>query len=391
MCSIAKTEALGSIVLYSTDMQKFLILTGTILLLTSCTRTGSDTGVSQQSAASSVVLSSESTSQSSIAFQPSEILAENLNIPWGIAFLPKGEFLVTERPGTLLRIGADRKQYPIQGVQHWGEGGLLGVVLHPDYEENHFIYLYFTTLTDYGTQNRIERYTFENDVLSSPVEILSGIPGAPNHDGGYMAFGPDGKLYVTTGDASRSDHAQDTDSLAGKILRLNDDGSLPPDNPFGNAVYSLGHRNPQGLTWDEQGNLWSTEHGRSGGSSGLDEINLIEKGKNYGWPVIQGSEVRDGMVTPVLHSGQSTTWAPASAEYVDGSIFFGGLRGSALYEYRISDRELREHIRSDYGRIRAVELGPDGFLYLTTSNRDGRGTVQPGDDKIIRVDPAMFR
>ncbi len=317
-----------------------------------------------------------------------EVIAEGLQIPWGIAFLSSGDLLVTERPGSLLRIGTDRKHYAIDGVHHRGEGGLLGVVLHPDYESNHWIYLYMTTLLDGAVTNRIMRYTFENDELSGETEIISGLPGAANHDGGYMAFGPDGKLYVATGDASVSNNAQDLNSLAGKILRFNDDGSIPSDNPFGSAVYSYGHRNPQGLTWDPQGNLWSTEHGRSGATSGLDELNRIERGKNYGWPKIQGDQTDAVMVTPILHSGTDDTWAPASAEYYDGSIFFGGLRGEALYEVPVSGTpELITHYKNRFGRIRAVELGPDGYLYLTTSNTDGRGNPKIGDDKIIKVKP----
>src|SRR5262249_24978139 len=156
-------------------------------------------------------------------------------------------------------------------------------------------------------------------------------PGAKYHDGGRMAFGPDDYLYITTGDATVDYLAQDISSLSGKILRIRDDGSLPQDNPFGNAVYSYGHRNSQGLTWDSLKQLWSTEHG----PTGYDELNLIEKGQNYGWPLIMGSESRPGMKTPILHSGLNT-WAPASALFWDGSIFFGGLRGEALYEARIN-------------------------------------------------------
>ncbi len=204
-----------------------------------------------------------------------------------------------------------------------------------------------------------------------------------------MAFGPDGKLYVTTGDAGNSNSAQDTRSLAGKILRLNDDGSVPTDNPFENAVFSYGHRNPQGLAWDDKGRLWSTEHGRSGVRSGYDELNLIERGGNYGWPEIEGPEIGKDMVSPVLQSGASDTWAPASAEFVRGNIFFGGLRGEALYEAVIDDNAatLTTHLRHTYGRIRTVRKAPDGFLYILTSNSDGRGDRNSRDDRMIRIDP----
>src|SRR3989344_1182867 len=226
------------------------------------------------------------------------IVAENLRIPWDIAFLPSGELLVTERSGTLLRIGDDQKKYEIEGVHHRGEGGLLGIALHPDFERNKLLYLYLTTKDGGGVSNRIERYRYHDDELTERLEILSGIPGSLYHDGGPIAFGPEGFLYITTGDAGEAQNAQEKNSFAGKILRIEDDGTIPADNPFGNVVYSYGHRNPQGLTWDDQGRLWSTEHGRSGLQSGYDELNLIEKGKNYGWPVIEGPETREEMVAP---------------------------------------------------------------------------------------------
>jgi glucose/arabinose dehydrogenase len=321
------------------------------------------------------------------------VIAEGLNIPWDIAFLPSGDLLVTERAGTLLRIGADKKLFPINGVRHIGEGGLLGIALHPQFPTNHWIYVYLTANEGGTVTNRVERYRFENDELTDRTDILTGIPGAIYHDGGRMAFGPDGDLYITTGDATREQNAQDTNSLAGKILRISDDGSIPSDNPFDNAVYSYGHRNPQGLAWDDKEQLWSTEHGRSGVQSGFDELNLIEKGKNYGWPVIEGSETKEGMVSPVLHSGASSTWAPASAVYHDGSIFFGGLRGEALYEAMITGDtpELKTHFERMYGRIRTVIIGPEGDFYITTSNRDGRGSPVKADDRIIRIPITTLR
>lgn len=323
-----------------------------------------------------------------------EIVAENLQIPWEIAFLPNGELLVTERPGRVLKIGADRQIYEIQGVRHVGEGGLLGMAIHPNFTNNSFVYLYLTSTSNGSIVNRVERYQLENDSLSGREVILQGIKGAPNHDGGRIEFGPDGYLYIATGDAQQPSLSQDTSSLNGKILRVRDNGSIPPDNPFGNAVYSYGHRNVQGLTWDSEGRLWATEHGRSGVLSGLDELNLIEPGKNYGWPEIQGDETRSGMETPVIHSGASVTWAPAGAEYLNNSIFFAGLRGATLYEAKLSGTSvatLLKHFAGDYGRLRAVRLGPDGYLYITTSNQDGRGRPNPGDDKIIRIHPRVFK
>ncbi|MCH7730208.1 PQQ-dependent sugar dehydrogenase [Patescibacteria group bacterium] len=323
-----------------------------------------------------------------------EIVAENLEIPWEVAFLPNGELLVTERPGRLIKIGKERKVYEISGVRDVGEGGLLGLALHPDFKNNQLIYLYLTSSDAGKIVNRVERYRLENDSLINREVILEGIAGASNHDGGRIEFGPDGFLYITTGDAQKPNLAQDINSLNGKILRVKDDGSIPPDNPFGNAVYSYGHRNVQGITWDSEGRLWATEHGRSGLLSGLDELNLIEPGKNYGWPDIQGDETREGMVAPIIHSGASETWAPAGAEFIKDSIFFTGLRGSTLYQAKIENENvttLVKHFENQYGRLRAVRLGPDGYLYITTSNQDGRGPPRQGDDKIIRINPRIFR
>lgn len=322
------------------------------------------------------------------------VVGENLKIPWEIAFLPDGDLLVTERAGTLKRIGKNSEEHKIEDVEHIGEGGLLGMALHPAFPENRWLYLYFTARVGGRLENRVERYRFENSRLSEKTLIIGGIPAGAVHDGGRIAFGPDGYLYITTGDAGNQNLSQDVNSLAGKILRLNANGTVPSDNPFGNAVYSYGHRNSQGIVWDDKGRLWATEHGRSGILSGLDELNLIEKGKNYGWPIIQGDERREGMENPVIHSGPDETWAPAGAAFWDGSIFFGGLRGESLYEAKIGNMgeiSLKAHFRKEFGRIRAVVLGPDGYLYIATSNTDGRGAPRENDDKIIRINPAIFR
>lgn len=330
-----------------------------------------------------------------------EVVAENLQIPWEIAFLASGEMLVTERPGNLLKIGKDRQIIKIEGVQHRGEGGLLGLTLHPKFKENQIIYLYLTTKTGDGLSNRVERYKLTDAKLSDRKVILENIPGAQFHDGGRIAFGPDSKLYITTGDAGQDELAQDQSSLAGKILRLNDDGSIPADNPFQNATWSYGHRNSQGLAWDDQGQLWATEHGPSGAQSGCDELNLIEKGRNYGWPAVRCEQAAKAFTDPVIQSGRNDTWAPAGAAFLNGQIFFGGLRGESLYEANVKGNKLldadsvppvlKQHLRGQFGRIRAVVLGPDGFLYITTSNTDGRGSIRSGDDKIIRVNPASLQ
>ena len=313
-----------------------------------------------------------------------EVIASKLTVPWAIAFLPDGDMLVTERSGTLRRLGNSPASFPISGVKAAGESGLLGVAIHPDYNQNKFVYLYFTIG---NSTNKVVRYKLDNNQLSEDRVIIENIPGANNHDGGRIAFGPDKFLYITTGDAQTNSNAQDTNSLAGKILRLKDDGSIPNDNPFNNAVYSYGHRNPQGLAWDKQGRLWSTEHGRSGASTGLDELNLIERGANFGWPTIQGTETREGMKTPIANSGPTTTWAPASIAISGDTIYFVGLRGQALYQTKISGNSV-EKITSrwngQYGRLRAATIH-DGYLYFSTSNRDGRGKPAVEDDRILRI------
>ncbi len=328
--------------------------------------------------------------------QPAKVIAENLKIPWDIAFLPGGDILVTERPGTLLRITPQgtRTQIPISGVKTVGEGGLLGLVLHPDFQSNQFLYIYLGTPVGNGTQNRVERYKLEGNTLTDKKVIISGIPGAIYHDGGRMEFGPDGYLYITTGDATSEKIAQDKNSLGGKILRLKDDGSILADNPFGSAVYSYGHRNPQGLAWDDQGRLWSTEHGRSGVQSGMDEVNLIVKGGNYGWPNIEGDKTAVGMINPAWHSGASETWAPASALYYKGAIYFGGLKGEGLYKATLDGDKVTKvdkYFSKEFGRIRTVRMGPDNMFYITTSNTDGRGSVGNGYDKIIKIDPNSIK
>ncbi|RJQ25474.1 PQQ-dependent sugar dehydrogenase [Candidatus Parcubacteria bacterium] len=321
-----------------------------------------------------------------------KVIAQNLDTPWSIAFLPDKSFLVTERPGRVSLVTAEGKLDPtpvttIEEVQEAGEGGLLGTAVHPDFSANHYVYFYYTYSESGGnTLNRVVRMRFEDNKLSDQEIIVNEIPGASNHNGGRIKFGPDGYLYITTGDAQNPSLAQDTDSLAGKILRVTDTGQNPSGNPFNNTIYSYGHRNPQGLAWDDSGRLWSTEHG----SSNRDEINLIKSGQNYGWPEIQGDESRDDLVGPVANSGNNTTWAPAGAVFVNKSLFFGGLRGQALYEAVIEDnqvKEIKEHFKGEFGRIRDVVVDPGNFLYVSTSNRDGRTNPGASDDKIIRINP----
>lgn len=321
------------------------------------------------------------------------VVAQGLEIPWSLDFLPDGSMVVTERPGRVRIVSPIGKLLPepalrMKDVAHVGEGGLLGIAVHPEFESNGFIYLYHTYRREGELANKVVRYRMNGNILAMDRVILDGIPGATIHNGGRIKFGPDGMLYVATGDGASPRLSQDLNSLAGKILRVRDDGTIPEDNPFpGSPIYSFGHRNPQGLTWDDSKVLWATEHG----SRGTDEVNIIVAGKNYGWPMIMGSETMGDMMSPILHSGEAT-WAPSGATFYNGSIFFTGLRGQALFEVAIKNGKPRLHsyFPRRYGRLRDVVVGPDNLLYILTSNRDGRGDPSPEDDMIIQVTPVFL-
>ncbi len=318
-----------------------------------------------------------------------EVIASNLSVPWALDFLPGNEIIFTQRGGTVSTLH-DKKINEltnIKDVKSTGEGGLLGIAVHPKFSSNRYIYLYYTyDSTGQNTKNKVVRYILKDDQLIQDKVIVGDIPGALFHNGGRIKFGPDGYLYVTTGDSQAPSLAQDKNSIAGKILRVTDDGDEAPDNPFGTLIYSMGHRNPQGLAWD--GNrLFETEHG----NSTHDEVNVIARGGNFGWPSIQGDEKESGSISPLTQSGNET-WAPSGASIFNGSLFFGGLRGEALFELRISSSTaiLNKHFLNEFGRIRDVVLGPDNFLYITTSNQDGRGAPTQDDDRIIKVDPSKL-
>lgn len=341
------------------------------------------------------------------AFQPRvEVVATGLEVPWALAFAPDGRIFFTERPGRIRVIEGGRlRPEPVATlpVAATGEGGLMGLALDPNFAQNGYLYVMYTYRSGNALRNRISRLTLRGQTAGEEVVLIEDIPGAGIHDGGRLAFGPDGKLYATTGDATQRDLAQRLDSLAGKILRLNPDGSVPADNPFpGSYVYSYGHRNPQGLAWHPTtGQLYSTEHGPSGemGLCCRDELNLIRPGANYGWPVVTDAPGDPRFVDPILHSGDAT-WAPAGMDFVTGErlapwrghLFFGALRGQHLHHVVLGPdgRTVVFHeelFRGEFGRIREVKMGPDGALYFTTSNRDGRGQPRPGDDRILRIVP----
>lgn len=345
--------------------------------------------------------------QSNVRFKVEKV-AGGLQVPWSIVWTPDGRMIFTERPGRVRVIenGTLRPQplFVVPDVEESGESGLMSIALHPQFSSNHLIYLAYTYSSG-GSRVRVVRYREAPEGFTDRTVIIEDIPAARFHAGCRIGFGPDGKLYVTTGDAGRRELAQRMDSLAGKTLRLNDDGSVPQDNPFvgqQNArpeIWSLGHRNAQGMDWQPGSNLmFQTEHGPSGfdGPGGGDEVNIVERGKNYGWPTVHHKETRAGLEAPLLE--YTPACAPASGAFYNGSafpqfkgnFFFGCLRGERLIRVVLDGRRVvsQEDLVKDYGRIREVAEGPDGNLYFSTSNRDGRGDPAPDDDRILRLTPA---
>jgi len=331
-----------------------------------------------------------------------EIVASDLHIVWSLVFAPDGRLFFTERPGRVRIIQngqlLNTPALTLTDVFTQSEAGLLGMALHPEFTRNGLIYLVYTaTVPGASPVNRLARFREANNTLAQGVVLLDGIRGNTIHDGSRLRFGPDGKLYMTMGDAAVPSLSQDLASYNGKILRLNDDGTTPRDNPFASPVYSYGHRNPQGIDWHPvSGDLWGTEHGQIGN----DEINVIEARHNYGWPSIEGSATAPGMDTPILFFTPAI--APSGASFYTGSVFptfrhnffVGALGGLHLLRVRLDPADPRRVIGQErllegrFGRIRDVVTGPDGALYLSTSNRDGRYTPAADDDRILRIVPA---
>jgi glucose/arabinose dehydrogenase len=329
-----------------------------------------------------------------------QVLATRLVIPWALAFAPDGRLFLTERPGRV-RIfqGGSLVTQPaltLTDVFTNGESGVMGLALHPSFASNRLLYLVYTAAGGDGAVARLVRYREVAGTLGEAAVLLDDVPAANIHNGSRVRFGPDGRLFLTFGDAAAPSRAQDLASLNGKILRLADDGTTPGDNPFNSPVWSWGHRNPQGFDWHPAtGDLFETEHGQTGN----DEINAIDRGRNYGWPVIEGDETRSGMETPLRFFSPSV--APSGASFYRGAafaafrndLFVATLRGEALLRVRLDAANPRRVVSVErllenrFGRLRDVVSGPDGFLYVVTNNRDGRGTPTADDDRVLRLVP----
>ena len=350
----------------------------------------------------------ESSAQTQSSFTVETVIS-NLQIVWSMVWTPDGRMLFTERPGRV-RVYENGKLRPqplfvVPDVEPRGESGLMSIALHPQFASNHLLYLSYAYNSN-GQRVRVARYRETPDGFVDRKVIIEDIPAAQFHAGCRLRFGPDGKLYITTGDATERQIAQQLNSLGGKTLRLNDDGTVPNDNPFvGRAdarpeIWTYGNRNSQGIDFQPGTNLlWETEHGPSGfdGPGGGDEVNILERGKNYGWPVIHHRATHEGMESPILE--YTPACAPASGMFYRGSqfppfkgnFFFGCLVGERMIRVATNGRQVVSQenlLAGKYGRIRDVAEGPDGYIYFSTSNRDGRGTPASDDDRILRLVPA---
>ena len=316
-------------------------------------------------------------------------IASGLQAPWSVVRLESGSTLVSERDrGVVRELTSDgelRDLAAIDGVVAGGEGGLLGLAVL----DSTWQYAYFTAASD----NRIERFALEGEpgayTLGEGEEVLTGLAKAGNHNGGRIAFGPDGMLYATVGDAGDPDLAQDGDSLNGKILRMTPDGDVPADNPGDSLVYSMGHRNPQGIAWDDDGQLWAAEFGQNS----WDELNRIEPGGNYGWPVVEGVGGNADYIDPVVQWPTDQA-SPSGLAYTRGTFFLASLRGERLwviYPRADGTADPVEYFTGEYGRIRDVTAGPDGSLWFVTNNTDGRGTPAPDDDRLWQLQLDILR
>ncbi|WP_431953575.1 PQQ-dependent sugar dehydrogenase [Actinacidiphila sp. bgisy167] len=374
-------------------------LAGAALLATGCSAGGGSAPAPPGSAPASATASAPASAGGDESPAPARgtakvtgTVATGLGTPWGVAALPGGDLLVASRDtGRIDRVAAGSGRATrvgtVPGVSAGGEGGLLGLAVSRDFATDRLVYAYFTTDSD----NRIARMLYDpskpaGEQLGAPDTILRGIPHGAIHNGGRIAFGPDGMLYAGTGESGAQGLAQDKKSLGGKILRMTPEGEPVHGNPEADSVvYSYGHRNVQGLAWDSEGRLWASEFGQHT----WDELNLIEPGRNYGWPVVEGLAHRDGYVDPVAQ-WRTDDASPSGIAYADGSIWMASLRGARLWRIPLAGTkpaaDPQAFLVGEYGRLRTVVTDPAGGLLLTTSNTDGRGEPRKGDDRILRLD-----
>jgi len=372
-------------------VRKTVVALALVATLTACSDDGGDgsEGSGQTQPAPTVPTPTASGGASSTPGGPPDLgapqqVASGLDVPWGMTFLPDGNALVAERDtGRIHQVspggGQARRVYEVPGVAPGGEGGLLGLAASPNYAQDRWVYAYYTADSD----NRIVRFRLDGD--ARPEVIFDGIRKAGNHNGGRIKFGPDGMLYAGTGDAANTDSSQDPESPNGKILRLTPEGDPAPGNPrAGSPVYTMGHRNVQGLAWDSAGRMYATEFGQNR----LDEVNRIEAGKNYGWPEVEGEGgTEGGKYTNPIVTWSTDDASPSGAAIAGDTLYVAALRGERLWTVPLNDGqagEPRAELRGRYGRLRTVEVAPDGALWLATSNRDGRGDVRDGDDRVLR-------
>ncbi|MEO5708680.1 MAG: PQQ-dependent sugar dehydrogenase [Nocardioidaceae bacterium] len=366
-----------------------VLLVATLALTAGCTsQEGDPTGLgTPPDSPQPTTQTGRSSAPSTAAGRPRVVgtAATGLAAPWGVTFLPDGSALVGERDTTRVVAIADGKVRPVGrvgGVKPQGEAGLLGLAVSPSYADDGLVYAYLSTADD----NRVVTMTYDGQRLGAPKPILTGIPNGFIHDGGRLQFGPDGNLFVSTGETGQEQLAQDRDSLAGKILRITPEGKPAPGNPVkGSPVWTMGHRNVQGLAFDGDGQLWATEFGKNT----WDELNRIDKSRNYGWPLEEGKGGDKAYRNPFVQWRTSEA-SPSGLAYLGGSLWAGALRGGRLWQVPVTGEgtgKPQDWFVGDYGRLRTVVAAPDGNLWVTTSNRDGRGDPGPKDDRILVVDP----
>jgi len=387
---------------FASPARSGVLAAAALMLLGACTSEGDPNGLGTPEPApqpstrtgtpSTPATPSDTTSQGESSQAPDGVarprvvgtIATGLVAPWGIDFLPDGTALVGERDTTkvlAVAAGSVRTVGRLDSVAPQGEAGLLGIAVSPTFDEDSLVFAYFTSAVD----NRVVRMTYDGRRLGEPEVILKGIPRGFIHDGGRLEFGPDGYLYVSTGETGEEQLAQDRSSLGGKILRITADGDPAPGNPVdGSPVWTMGHRNVQGLAFDDRDRLWASEFG----ANTWDELNQIDKGRNYGWPLVEGKGDLEEYRNPFAQ-WRTAEASPSGLAYLDGSLWMASLRGERLWRIPVNQdgtiKQPEDFFVGDYGRMRTVVVAPDGNLWVSTSNRDTRGDPAPKDDRILEI------